>query len=384
MARTPLTKFPCPECSESAFSQAALDDHTAHAHPQAGIGGGPIVASAPASASPGASAPVVVPLDKAGVEYVEGLTVEVTHAEPEPVASVAAMVNPALRVPVADDTFWVDDRTTALIHTVGMISADGDIVNLLLTGPKGTGKTSLPQEFAAAVGRPFLNVHCALVGERDEWWGTTELSLDKGTHFEQAAFLDALETEGCVICLDEANRTHPENLNALFGILDHRRAAWVPQVKREVVVAKGVTFWMTLNEGYEYVGTSPIDEALRDRMQYTIRMRYPPKKIEVGILVARTGVSEDVANRLAELARSVRKNPKLMLPISPRSLLSAATLVKRGMPIQEAVLFGMVNAMPADVDRQTLLQALQIIGKVDEAYVDPPDDDDPTGFTGQP
>ena len=374
MARTPLTKFPCPECSESAFSQAALDDHTAHAHPVGGSGGGPTVASAPPAASPDVPEP---PEASPAPE-------PATQAVSESVASVAAMVNPALRVPVADDTFWVDDRTTALIHTVGMISADGDIVNLLLTGPKGTGKTSLPQEFAAAVGRPFLNVHCALVGERDEWWGTTELSLDKGTHFEQAAFLDALETEGCVICLDEANRTHPENLNALFGILDHRRAAWVPQVKREVVVAKGVTFWMTLNEGYEYVGTSPIDEALRDRMQYTIRMRYPPKKIEVGILVARTGVSEDVANRLAELARSVRKNPKLMLPISPRSLLSAATLVKRGMPIQEAVLFGMVNAMPADVDRQTLLQALQIIGKVDEAYVDPPDDDDPTGFTGQP
>lgn len=374
MARIPLTKFPCPECSESAFSQAALDDHTAHAHPVGGSGVGPTVASAPPAASPDMPEP---PEASTAPE-------PATQAVSEPVASVAAMVNPALRVPVADDTFWVDDRTTVLIHTVGMISADGEIVNLLLTGPKGTGKTSLPQEFAAAVGRPFLNVHCALVSERDEWWGTTELSLDKGTHFDQSAFLDALETEGCVICLDEANRTHPENLNALFGILDHRRAAWVPQVKREVVVAKGVTFWVTLNEGYEYVGTSPIDEALRDRMQYTIRMRYPPKAIEAGILTARTGVTEDVANRLTELARSVRKNPKLMLPISPRSLLSAATLVKRGMPIQEAVLFGMVNAMPADVDRQTLLQALQIIGKVDDAYVDPPDPDDPTGATGTP
>jgi nitric oxide reductase NorQ protein len=364
MAGSAPATIPCPECPESAFSQAALDDHVAHAHPIAGTGGGPTVASAPVATS----------LEP----------VPVTQAEPDRPVAVDAMANPVLRVPEADDTFWVDDRVTRLIHTVGMISADGEIVNVLLTGPKGTGKTSLPSEFAAAMGRPFLNVHCALVAERDDWWGSKELSLEKGTHFEQAAFLDALETPGCVICLDEANRTHPENLNALFGLLDHRRNAWVPQVKREVVVAKGVTFWVTLNEGYEYVGTNPIDEALRDRMSYTIRMRYPPKAVEKGILVARIGVSDDVADRLAELARSVRKNPKLQLPISPRSLLAAATLVKRGMPIQEAVLFGMVNGLPEDVDKQSLLQALQIIGKVGDAYVDPPDPDDIPGAPAGP
>lgn len=155
MARVKQTAFPCDECPWSGFAQTALDDHKAHAHPIAGSGGGPAVASAPPAASPAPPEPAEA----------SPAPEPATQAEPDRLAAVEAMVNPVLRVPVADDTFWVDDRVTRLIHTVGMISADGEIVNVLLTGPKGTGKTSLPQEFAAAVERPFLNVHCALVAE---------------------------------------------------------------------------------------------------------------------------------------------------------------------------------------------------------------------------
>ena len=294
-------------------------------------------------------------------------------------ASQGQAIHPALKVPEADDTFWVDDRVVRLLHTVGRISRKGQVVNVLLVGPKGTGKTSLPKEFAAANGRPFFTVHCQLIAERDDWWGSKELSLERGTYFEKDAFLDAVETPGCVILLDEANRTHPENLNALFGFLDHRRKAWVPALKREVVVAGGAVFFVTLNEGYEYVGTNPVDEALRDRMTYAVRMTSVPKKVEKAILTRRTRVDEDTAEKLAEFARTVRRNPKLGVPISTRQLLGAASLVVEGMALQDAVLFSIVNSMGQDVDRKALLQALQVIGKVDEAYVEgtaEQDDDD--------
>ncbi len=282
---------------------------------------------------------------------------------------MAKPIHPALTVPQSDDTFWVDNRLVRLLHTVGRLSAAGEVVNVLLTGPKGTGKTSLPKEFAAAEGKPMFTVHCQLITETDDWWGTRELSLEKGTYFETAAFLDAIETPGCVVLLDEANRTHPENLNALFGFLDHRRSAWVHQLKREVRVAPGVVFFVTLNEGFEYVGTNSIDEALRDRMTYAIRMSYVPKKIESNILQRRTGVDEDTAEKLTEFARTVRRNARLGLPVSTRQLLGASTLVTHGMTLQDAVLYSVVNGMGEDVDRNALLQALQIIGKVDDAYV---------------
>jgi len=343
-------RFPCPSCGYGALSEADLEAHQAHAHPSEGDGGGP-----PASLAPPPEVQVAV--------------VEPPAPEPAPPPQQASTIHPALKVPQGDDTFWVDNKLVRLLHTVGKLSGKGQVVNVLLTGPKGTGKTSLPKEFAAAHGKPMFTVHCQLIAERDDWWGSKELSLERGTYFEKAAFLDAIETVGCVILLDEANRTHPENLNALFGFLDHRRRAWVPQLHSEVTVAPGVVFFVTLNEGYEYVGTNPIDEALRDRMTYAIRMGYVPKGVEVSILQKRTGVDQDTAEKLAEFARTARRSSKLRLPISTRQLLGAATLVVEGMDLQDSVLYSVVNGCGEDVDRNALLQALQVIGKVDDAYV---------------
>jgi len=347
-----LSELPCSHCSYVAVSDQDLTGHTAHAHPGQEMDEGP------------SDVPQVEP--------------DIPAAPPIPATPPSQPApDSILSIPEADDTFWVDDKVVRLLHTMGRISQKGNVLNCLLTGPKGTGKTSLPKEFAATQGRPFFTVHCQLIAERDDWWGSKELSLERGTYFERAAFLDAVETEGCVILLDEANRTHPENLNALFGFLDHRRSAWVPQLKQEVQVAPGVVFFITLNEGYEYVGTNPIDEALRDRMTYSVRMSYVPKRVETSILVKRTAIDDDTAGKLTEFARSVRRNPKIGVPVSTRQLLGAASLVVEGMAIQDAVLFSVVNSMGEDVDRSALLQALQIIGNVDEAWVsqEPQDDD---------
>ena len=356
-----FSRFPCPLCPYRAFSEADLESHKAHAHPRNGAGSGPSVLPEAPETSQVAEA-LSPPADPAPAVVEEPPSLLTSFQTPA--------LHPALKVPEADDSFWVDDRVVRLLHSVGRISQKGQVVNVLLVGPKGTGKTSLPKEFAAANGRAFFTIHCQLIAERDDWWGSQELSLERGTYFEKAAFLDAVETEGCVILLDEANRTHPENLNALFGFLDHRRMAYVPALKREVAVAPRVVFFVTLNEGYEYVGTNPVDEALRDRMTYAVRMGHVPKRVEVTILERRTGVDRETAEKLAEFARTVRRNPKLGVPVSTRQLLGAASLVAEGIALPDAVLFSVVNAMGEDVDRQALLQALQAIGKVDEAYVD--------------
>jgi nitric oxide reductase NorQ protein len=145
-------------------------------------------------------------------------------------------------------------------------------------------------------------------------------------------------------------------------------------------VAEGVVFFVTLNEGFEYVGTNPVDEALRDRMTYSIRMQYVRKSVEKGIIQARTGVPEEVADKLCEFAKRVRRNTQHGIPVSTRQLLGAASLVAEGMTLPQAVQFGVINSLGDGIDRQSLLQALQIIGNVSDAYVEgrtEDDDDDP-------
>lgn len=383
---TRFQRVPCPLCPYQAFSDADLEGHLEHAH---GVGKPPrashapdpdqalppnSIGSAPRAVAESDAEPVA-PEDVAQLEQqAEGST------GPGDILVASATAHPALTVPDPDPHFYVSPAVTQLLLHLGSLANKGRRINVLLAGPKGTGKTSLPREFAAAHGFPFFTAHCQLIAERDDWWGSKELSLERGTYFEKAAFLDAVETPHCVVLLDEANRTHPENLNALFGFSDHRRSAWVPQLKREVQVAEGVVFFVTLNEGFEYVGTNPVDEALRDRMTYSVRMQYVPKGVEKGIIQGRTGVSEEIANKLCEFARWVRRNAQHGIPVSTRQLLGAAQLVAVGMALPQAVQFGVINSLGEGIDRQSLLQALQIIGNVSDAYGDgktDEDDDDP-------
>lgn len=283
---------------------------------------------------------------------------------------------PALAVPQADPTFWVSKDVAGFLHAIAMRSLKGEIVNVLLVGPTGTGKSSLPKEFAAAWSRPFLTMHCQMITEQGDWWGNKELSVDRGTYFEKAALMDAVETPGCVILLDEANRTHPQNLNALFGFLDHRRKAWIPAINREAAVAPGIVFFITLNEGIDYVGTNALDRALRDRISNTIRLGYLPDRIEVDILVGRTGIDRTTACKLEEFACHARRNPKLEAAVSTRQLLECAALVRQGLDIENAVLFAIVNGVGEEAERKALLQSLQMAKTVQEAYAYRRRDDD--------
>jgi nitric oxide reductase NorQ protein len=136
-----------------------------------------------------------------------------------------------------------------------------------------------------------------------------------------------------------------------------------------VKVAPGVVFFACMNEGGEYIGTNPMDKAIRERFTRTIRLTWPPMKAEAKVLRNRTGVDQDVADKLARFARDVRRNPKVGCTPSTRQLLVAAQDAKEGLPIQEAVLYSIINDLDEGTDRTALLQHLQVIGKVDEAFV---------------
>lgn len=343
-----FTPFPCEDgaCDYTAYSEEALEDHWATIHE------GRASAVTPASVAP----PVVV------AEPTPSVAVPAPD-EPETVPH-----HPALFVPSADEAFWVEDSTLRWLVVIEERAKGGENVNVFLTGPTGTGKSSLPEQFSALQGRLCFVQHCELITEPGDWWGQKEMSVEEGTYFSEAAFVSAIETPGTVVIMDELNRTHPDNLNALFGLLDHRRRAWVPMMEREVKVASGVTFWFTMNQGFDYQ-VNPVDMALMNRAQITLPLRYPPKEWEVKIMKERAGVDDETAEKLAEFAQTVRNNPRLQISISPRQLIEAGINVRLGIPIHDAVMATCINGATEDMDKTALLQALQTVGPIDGAYV---------------
>jgi nitric oxide reductase NorQ protein len=360
MPKTKVDKLPCPHCPYEAWSQEDLDGHLKFAH---GERAHRKVAQEVEQQVSDKQEPVPAPE-----------TIQMAKPEEE------KELPPGIFVPKPLPDFWVDERIVKELYIIAKLSAKGEPVNVKVLGPAGVGKTSLGWEFAAANKRPCFEVHWGMYQEPGEVWGKDRLSMEKGTYYEQARYVDALETPNCVVILDEPNRCHPEVLNTNFALWDWRRAAWVPDLRRMVRVAPGVVFFACMNEGGEYIGTNPMDKAIRERFTRTIRLTWPPMKIESRILRNRTGVDKEVADKLARFARDVRRNPKVGCAPSTRQLLVAAQDVKEGLPIQEAVLYSIVNDLEEGFDRQALLQHLQVIGTVDEAFVngtrEDKDDDD--------
>ncbi|MBA7613585.1 hypothetical protein ES703_20836 [subsurface metagenome] len=364
MPRTQVNKIPCPYCPYEAWSEDDLDSHKKFVHGDLE----PTAEQGKTTDGEGKSQPEAPSAD---IPEAETQKAKRTKPEPEEEKPEERTEYPAgIFIPKPQPDFWLSERVARVLYIIGKISDRGEPVNIKVLGPAGVGKTTLGWEFAAAKKRPCFEVHWGMYQEPGEVWGKDRLSMEQGTYYEQAVYVDALETPNCVVILDEPNRCHPEVLNTNFALWDWRRAAWVPDLRRMVKVAPGVVFFACMNEGAEYIGTNPMDKAIRERFTRTIRLTWPPMKVEAQILMKRTGVAREVAEKLAKFARDIRRNPKVGCTPSTRQLLVAAQDVAEGLPIQEAVMYSIINDLDETVDRQALLQHLQIIGSVDEAFVE--------------
>lgn len=370
MPKTNIQKHQCPYCPYEAWSEKDLDDHKKFAHGDTG--------EDKAELPPEPQESIPEPEPEVAVEEIipppEVISSQVDKVDLVPEGKDELPTG--IFVPSPQPDFWVSERVARELYIIGKLSEKGEAVNVKVLGPAGVGKTSLGWEFAASFKRPCFEVHWGMYQEPSEVWGKDRLSMEKGTFYEQARYVDALQTPKCVIILDEPNRCHPEVLNTNFALWDWRRAAWVPDLRMMLRVAPGVVFFACMNEGAEYIGTNPMDKAIRERFGRTIRLGHPPMKVESKIIKKRTGCEQEIADKLAKFARDVRRNPKVGCVPSTRQLLVAAQDVVEGLPLHEAVMYAIINDLDENTDRTALLQHLQIIGSIDEAFVQGKEEDD--------
>lgn len=204
---------------------------------------------------------------------------------------------------------------------------------VLITGPAGTAKTVLVRAFAATLGVPFLKVDGGAVRTADDWAGAFRQDPNTKTWSHRwSPFAEALRAaEPCVILIDELTRTEsPQALNALLGLLDTTGSLLVPDANSTLKMPKGILVVATANIGPEFVGTLPLDGAVRQRFPYGVRMDYPPEAKEAKLLVDMTGVSTDIAERLVRMAvqQRIHRDDAQQYPsgsvISTRVLLNIA------------------------------------------------------------
>lgn len=235
--------------------------------------------------------------------------------------------------PTIDPNFEVPEATKVLLKTIDTMAKEEAPQNILIVGPQGCGKTDLCVWSAAYLDRDAIMVNCPLIRETKDWLGWR--SVKAGTlGWEKSSIIESIERGGAVIILDEFNRLHSSLHNAIYPLLDHRRETYIEELGQTVKVGPGTIFLGTMNVGISHVGTYALDSSLEDRWGIRIDFDFLKPDREVDVLVRKTGIEPDVAQKLVQFATDVRRRASdpvsnLGRAISTRQLIMSAKLIKR-------------------------------------------------------
>lgn len=244
------------------------------------------------------------------------------------------------------DGYVLRDESVATLDRAWAARQRGEPAAVLVTGPAGTAKTMMVQAFARKVGARYLKVECATIRSVDDWSGG--LKQDPATKtwaHRWSPFARALrEAKPCVILLDELTRTESTAaLNGILGLLDETGTLSVTDANTVLTLPSGVMIVATANIGPEFVGTLPLDGAVRQRFRSGIRMDYPTEALEAKLLVDRHGIDRQTADRLVAFGVQQRKHrdDAQRFPsgniVSTRTLLGMAGEIKDGASHRDAV-----------------------------------------------
>jgi nitric oxide reductase NorQ protein len=255
-------------------------------------------------------------------------------------------------------TFLVSKKHRMILDMITNMSSRDEIFNCCITGPTGCGKTELINQYCATTKRQLYIHDTALDIDAGSRFGFTDLVGENGsqhTEYVPGGFLTAITTPYAVVHISEINR--PENeksLNSLLSILDDTRAIYINELQETVKVAKGVTFFATLNEGYDYIGTIPVDEALRGRF-YKMELGPLPRASMELLLPLKVGLNAEKSTQLLDLVEKLSTNTQEPVYISTRDVINIATLLKHNLPIIIAFEMVLLGAKKANNVVESLL-----------------------------
>lgn len=230
--------------------------------------------------------------------------------------------------------------------------------NLLLAGPKATGKNVLSENLAAVFGRPSWDVSFYINTDAATLLGTDTfvngaVSLRKGPIYQCA------ESGGFGI-LDEINMAKNESLAVLHATLDFRRAIDMPGYDR-IELHEATRFIATMN--YGYAGTRELNEALASRFVVIDMPVITPEDLIKLIRREFPDLRDSFANQLAALFRDIRQKcdggELSTKPLDLRGLLSAVRLMHAGLEGNRALDLSLVNKSFDSFERQLVTDVIQ-------------------------
>lgn len=223
--------------------------------------------------------------------------------------------------------------------------------NLLLSGPKATGKNVLAENLAAAFGRPVWNVSMYVNIDAASLIGADTLKEGEVV-FREGPVCQCARLGGFGV-LDEVNMAKNEALAVLHAALDFRRVLDVPGYQ-PVPLDGAARFIGTMN--YGYAGTRELNEALVSRFAVVDMPVIAQEDLEKLLRRAFPHLKNKWVGQFAALFQDLRDKCQSgeisTRTLDLRGLLAALRLIGHGLTAGQALELGLVNKAFDPFERQ--------------------------------
>ncbi|MBC7121264.1 MAG: MoxR family ATPase [Candidatus Methanosuratus sp.] len=233
--------------------------------------------------------------------------------------------------------------------------------HILIEGPVGVGKTVMAMAIANFLKRRIFRVdgderytEQKLVG-----WFDPPLVMSQG--YSRKAFIEGpltqAMTEGAFLFINELNRMPEGTQNVLLPAMDEGRIT-IPHIG--TVEAKEGFLIIATQNPEEYIGTSRLSEALKDRFVW-VRLDYQSEEEEVAIVRKEAGSCDDELIQLAvKIVRKTRNSADIRRGASIRGAIDIVAITERMIPkriaeldeptIKEAIGTAAIMALPSKIE----------------------------------
>ncbi|QZP37081.1 AAA family ATPase [Halobaculum magnesiiphilum] len=216
--------------------------------------------------------------------------------------------------PPGDDVYMeVDGERSDMEAIIESRDVTGQLPRFRLTGPPGTGKTTLAESIGAKYQFPVIPIQFTASMRDSELLGSPHLIGGESVYVDGPIVKALLcsQERPVVVILDEVNRAPFHRKSSLQPFLDHRGQATIELRGGEVIEGdpENIITIATMNEGAEYE-TYQMDPAERRRHGNTWEVPYLgliDRDREASIVADRTPVDMDLARLLVDGANDVRR-----------------------------------------------------------------------------
>lgn len=263
-----------------------------------------------------------------------------------------------------------DPSMQLLIQEGGYVSPDehlwGDVLisialkkPVLLKGPSGSGKTKLAQSISSYFNQPMHSVNCSVDLDAESLLGfKTIIQKDGETmiEFVEGPVIQAMK-KGHILYIDEINMARPETLPVLHSVLDHRRMLTNPFTGEVIYAHEDFSVISAINEGY--VGTSPMNEALKNRFISFSVPYLSGEELRKVIKNEFPNISPNLIDTMMDIGDDLRKQVMNGLlsdeSASIRSLLDAISLAEH-IPVKRAIRYAIAEKLDDPIERRLVME----------------------------